>query len=202
MPMPMIKPNQTISETDYLDGEQTSEVKHEYVDGDVYAMAGASKNHERISLNVLTKFAIHLVNSPCEAFGSDMKVRTANGNYRYPDGMVVGENDDDDDYYTESPVILVEVVSRSTRKTDKLIKRLEYINIPSLKEYVLIEQDHVDVTVYRCPTENNQGWVHTDYFLGDEVTFESIGLTLSVAEIYQRVVNQDMTEWRQSQQSA
>lgn len=195
--MPMIKPDEHISETDYLEGEQVSEIKHEYVDGDVYAMAGASKNHERLSLNILTKFAIYLADSPCEPFGSDMKVRTSNGNYRYPDAMVVCENDDDDDYYTRSPLILVEVISRSTRKTDEQIKRLEYINIPSLKEYVLIEQDYVDVTVYR----RSDDWRNTHYFLGDEITFESIGLTLTVEEIYQRVESRDMNEWLESQQN-
>jgi hypothetical protein len=74
-------------------------------------------------------------------------------------------------------------------------------NLPTLKEYVLIEQDYVDGTVYRRPAENDQAWHHTHYFLGDEITFESIGLILNVAEIYQWVVSQDMTEWLERQQA-
>jgi Uma2 family endonuclease len=186
--MAMTKQNDMLDEKEYLDGELISDIKHEYVDGEVHAMAGASKNHDRIAGNVFRKFGNHLENSPCEPFGSDMKVRTPTGSYRYPDCMVVCADDEIDDYYTQSPVILVEVISRSTRKTDLQTKRLEYINIPTLEEYVLIEQDYVQVTVYRL----SDNWRPTYYFLEDEVTFESIELTLPVAEIYHRVVNQDM----------
>lgn len=180
-----------LSEADYLNGEMTSEVKHEYVNGEVFAMAGASKNHDRITGNVFSEFRGHLKGSTCEPFGSDLKVRTPSGSYRYPDCMVVCEDDKEDEYFTNSPVILVEVISRSTRKIDKQIKRLEYINLPSLKEYVVIEQDYVDVTVYR----KSDDWRSTHYFLGDDITFDAIELTLSVADIYDRVENQDMAEW-------
>jgi len=177
----------SISEDEYLDGEKISEIKHEFIDGAVYAMAGASKNHERISLNVSRKFGNHLEDSPCEPFSSDMKVKAGTA-FFYPDVMVVCDNQDTDPYYTEAPVIIVEVLSASTRKTDETIKRRAYQSIPSLKEYVLIEQDIVDVEVCR----RSQGWVSDHYFLGDEVTFEAINLTLSVADIYQRVDNEDM----------
>jgi Uma2 family endonuclease len=194
--MPATKQTEFLSEKEYLDGEMVSDIKHEYVDGEVYAMAGASKNHERIAGNLFGEFRTHLKNSPCEPFGSDLRLRTPTGNYRYPDCMVVCEDDGLDDYYTQSPVIVVEVISRSTRKTDEQIKRLEYINIATLKEYVVIEQDFVDVTVYR----RSDDWRSTHYFLGDDITFESIDLTLPVAEIYHRVVNLDMEEWLQSLQ--
>jgi len=186
-----------ISEAEYLDGEKISEIKHEFIDGAVYAMAGASKNHERISLNVSRKFGNHLENSPCEPFSSDMKVKAGTA-FFYPDVMVVCDNQDTDPYYTEAPVIIVEVLSASTRKTDETIKRRAYQSIPSLKEYVLIEQDIVDVEVCR----RSQGWVSEHYFLGDEVTFESINLTLSVADIYQRVDNDDMRSFLLTQNNA
>lgn len=107
--------------------------------------------------------------------------------------MVVCDDETDDEYYTTSPVIVVEVISRSTRRTDEQIKRLEYINMPSLEEFVLIEQDYVDVAVFR----KSQGWQPTHYFLGEEVLFESIDFSLSVEAIYHRVQNQDMTEFLQ-----
>lgn len=185
-----------LSEEGYLAGEKVSEIKHEYVDGDVYAMAGASKNHERLAGNIYRKFGNHLENSPCEPFASDMKVRTPNASYRYPDCMVVCDDTSGDEYYAATPIILVEVISRSTRKTDEQIKRLEYMNIVTLKEYVLIEQDYVDVTVFR----KSNRWLPTHYFLGEEVTFDSIELTLSVEEIYHRVVNEDMDEWLEGKQ--
>jgi len=188
---------QRISEADYLDGEKISEIKHEFIDGVVYAMAGASKNHERISLNVSRKFGNHLEDSPCEPFSSDLKVKVDSA-FFYPDVMVVCDNQDSDPYYTESPVIIVEVLSAATRKIDETIKRRAYQSIPSLKEYVLIEQDIVDVEVCR----RSQGWVSEHYFLDDEVTFEAIDLTLSVADIYQRVENDDMRSFLPNQNNA
>jgi len=193
--MPSTNQNDQLDEQAYLKGELAAETKHEYVDGQVYAMAGASKNHERISSNIKRKIGNHLEDSKCEIFGSDMKVRTPTGSYRYPDCMVVCDDQTENEYYTESPTILVEVISRSTRKIDEQIKRLEYINIPSLKEYVLIEQDFVDITIYR----HSDYWHPTHYFLGENILFESIGLTLSVEEIYHRVQNQDMDEFLETE---
>jgi Uma2 family endonuclease len=185
-----IKNTDLISVEDYLKGELTSDIKHELIDGCVYAMAGASANHERISVNILSEFRNHLKNSPCEPFGSDMKLRI-NANFFYPDVMVDCLFDNSTPYFTQTPIIIVEVLSKSTRKKDTTLKLLSYINIPSLKEYVLIEQDFVDIEVLR----RSEGWLPKHYFLGDEITFESIGLTLSVEEIYHRVQNDDMVEF-------
>lgn len=192
--MPVNMQKARISETDYLEGEKVSQIKHEYVDGDVYAMAGASKNHENISGNIFRKFGNHLEDSTCVTYHTDIKVRTSAGNYRYPDCMVVCDETNEEEYYSESPIILVEVISRSSRKTDEQTKRLEYINIPSLEEFVLIEQDYVDVAVFR----KSEGWQPTHYFLGDHAMFKSIDLCLSVEAIYHRVINQDMTEFLQA----
>jgi Uma2 family endonuclease len=185
-----IKNTDLISVEDYLKGELSSDIKHELIDGCVYAMAGASANHERISGNIYRKFGDHLEKNPCEPFGSDMKLRI-NSNFFYPDVMVDCLFDDSEPYFTETPTIIVEVLSKSTRRKDTTLKFLSYINIPSLKEYVLIEQDLVDIQVFR----KSEGWLVKHYFLGDEITFESIGLTLSVEEIYHRVQNDDMMEF-------
>ncbi|MFI3219955.1 MAG: Uma2 family endonuclease, partial [Methylococcales bacterium] len=125
-----------------------------------------------------------------EPFGSDMKLRI-NANFFYPDVMVDCLFDNSEPYFTQTPIIIVEVLSKSTRKKDTTLKLLSYINIPSLQEYVLIEQDFVDVQVFR----RNENWLVRHYFLGDEVTFESIGLTLPVEDIYHRVQNDDMLEF-------
>ncbi|MFT4926584.1 MAG: Uma2 family endonuclease, partial [Phenylobacterium sp.] len=87
----------------------------------------------------------------------------------------------------------VEVLSKTTHQTDRTIKRLSYINLPSLLEYVLIEQDFVDIEVMK----KSDGWKSSHYFLGDKVYFESIDLTLSVEEIYHRVHNDNMQAFLQ-----
>ena len=182
-----------LSESDYLEGELISDIKHEFIDGQVFAMADASGNHERISNNILRKFGNHLENEPCEPFGSDMKVKVGT-NYFYPDVLVDCHFDESQPYFATSPVIIVEVLSNSTHQTDRTTKRLSYINLPSLIEYVLIEQDFVDVEVMR----KNDNWKSTHYFLGDTIHFESIDLSLSVEAIYHRVHNDNMRVFLQN----
>jgi Uma2 family endonuclease len=153
-------------------------------------MAGASKNHQRITGNVSREFGNQLKNTPCEPFSSDIKVKVGT-KFFYPDVMVVCKDDTDNDYYTENPVIIVEVLSKSTRRMDETAKKFAYQTLPALKEYVLIEQDFVDVEVCR----RSEGWISRHYFMGDSVTFESVNLTLSVADIYERVENDDVSSF-------
>ncbi|MCK4494561.1 MAG: Uma2 family endonuclease, partial [Methylococcales bacterium] len=142
----------SLSEADYLNGEKISQIKHEFIEGDIYAMAGASRNHNIISANVARQFGNHLAETPCITFTSDMKVRVDH-NFYYPDILVVCDNNEDDDYYTNSPIIIVEVLSKSTRHRDKCAKMDAYRTITTLQEYVLIEQDFVEIQV--CRRKNN-----------------------------------------------
>jgi len=179
-----------VNEEEYLEGEKIAELKHEYVDGHIYAMAGAHSNHNVLSGNVHGEFRNHLKGKPCRAYMSDMKVRIANGSkYYYPDVLV--NCPPVNGYFTETPTIIVEVLSNSTRRIDETEKRLAYMQIETLEEYVLIAQDFVQIEVIR----KSEGWKSAKYFLGDEVIFTSIGLTLSVEEIYDGVDNADMMEW-------
>jgi len=177
-----------LTEQEYLDAERVSEIKHEYFDGEIFAMSGAKANHQRISGNVFSELRHHLKNTPCEAFSSDMKVRADNGKkYFYPD-VVICCNQDGESDFTQSPRLIVEVLSDSTRKFDKDLKRKIYQTIPSLEEYVLIEQDHVEIEISR----KSENWQSSYYFLGDEVRFESIDLMLPILEIYSRVENKEL----------
>lgn len=187
--------NEFISEDDYLKNELHSEIKHEFIDGCVYAMAGASDNHNKISSNVLVelKTALKKKNSACVAYIADMRLKQGS-KYYYPDVMVVCNADNKDKYNKTAPVILVEVLSDSTRKKDLTTKRFYYQNIPSLKEYVLIEQDKAEIQVCR----RKEHWQSRYYYLGDEITFESIGVTISVEDIYYQVDNADVLEYLQS----
>lgn len=187
--MSVAKSHGIISPEQYLKDEQASEIRREYIDGYVYAMSGASKNHRRVSLNIAAKFHSHLQSGPCEANVADARVK-ADTNYFYPDIVVDCDDSDDDSMYANKPTIIVEVLSRSTRHKDKGVKLLSYINMPSLQEYVLIEQEFASVEVLR----RSDGWVPRHYSFGDEIQFESIGLTISVEDIYHRVNNKDVAE--------
>ena len=174
-----------ISVEDYLTGELIAETKHEYIDGRVYAMAGASKNHESIGGNVLAEIRQHLKGTPYRPYGSDVKVKVGHHKFFYPDVMVVCEDKTDNAYYTEYPILLVEVLSKSTRQKDETIKRIAYQSLPSLREYVLIEQDFISVEVCR----RSSGWTSQHYLAGDEVYFESLDFKLATEEIYRWVEN-------------
>ncbi len=181
--------DERLTEVEYLKGEFLSEIKHELIEGYAYAMAGASKNHERISAKLIQHFSNHLDNTPCEPFASDIKVKVWQ-NFFYPDVMVVCDDKLNDDY-TDSPLLIVEVLSKSTRKKDQSSKKRAYQSLSSLQEYVLIEQDFVEIEI--CRRENH--WQSEHYFLGDEVHFKAIDLKLKVEDIYSRVINEEMTHF-------
>lgn len=188
--------NRKIGAEEYLQGELSSDVQHELTDGEAYAMAGVSNNHDQIAGNIYRLLGNFLGDSPCEPFSTDIKVKVGN-NFLYPDAMVVCHEQADNEYYTESPSILVEVLSKSSRRIDETIKRMAYPSIPTLQEYILIEQDFVDIEVCR----RNDGWIPKHCFLGDQCSLESIGLSLSMEEIYHRADNDDVMTYLQEQQT-
>lgn len=188
--MPTVKKTDFITEEEYLAGEEVSEVRHEYIDGEVYAMAGAKASHNLITTNISGEVRNSLKGSPCSTFVSDMKVKVGT-KYFYPDVVIDCSDMDDESVFTESPTVIFEVLSRSTRKRDETIKKINYLNIPTLQEYVLVEQDFVDVEIFR----RSDDWRSTHHFLGEEVTFEFLGISLSVEDIYERTKNEDMLEW-------
>ena len=182
-----------ISPEEYLAGELVSDIKHEYIDGEVYAMTGTSLNHGRIVSNFLVSLHTHLANTPCDVFAADIKIKAQN-NFFYPDLIVDCQNKDGGAYVTESPLIIVEVLSKSTRKLDQTLKRLAYQSLPSLQEYVLIEQDFVDIEVSRRANY----WQPEHYYLGDQLCLASLDLHLSVEAVYTRVQNEDMQAFMQT----
>jgi Uma2 family endonuclease len=179
-----------MSVDEYLEGERLSDIKNELIDGQIFAMADASINHNRICSNVIAEFVNHLKNSTCEPFAADMKVKVGENLY-YPDVIVDCNDNDENEYYRTSPIIIVEVLSKTTYKIDKTLKKREYINLPSLQEYVLIEQDVAAIEVLR----KRANWFPEHYFLGDEITFESINLTLPVEDVYDRVKNENVQDF-------
>jgi Uma2 family endonuclease len=188
--MPLAQSLSHLSIEHYLQGETTSEIKHEYVEGQVYAMVGASINHNRISSNLLTAIAAQLPDA-CEVFTSDLLVKTRVNRFRYPDLVAFCEQQQGNQQFLDNPLLIVEILSKSTRQQDKGIKRTEYLSLPSLQEYMLVEQDFVEVEVLR----RSQGWKSENYYLGDNFKLESINVELSVVDIYRKVDNADMLEY-------
>lgn len=182
---------ESVTEEEYLEGELKSVIRHEYIDGQIYAMAGGSGDHNTISGNVLSELRTRLKGKSCHTFMSDMKVKVGR-DYFYPDVVVDCSFDRSTPYFTDSPVVIVEVLSPSTRRTDKITKFSCYKNIPSLQEYVIIEQDFAYVEVM----SRNRGWAATQYFMGDVVVFESIDVTIPVEEIYYMIENDDVIKYK------
>ena len=185
--MPTSKTRYQISEKEYLIGELDSDIKHEYIDGEVYAMVGAKIEHIRITGNLSRELGNHLKGKACSVFASDLKVKVGD-NYYYPDVVVDCSVLEYGATFTENPVIVVEVLSESTRRVDRTHKKMEYMTLETLMEYVLIEQDICKVEVYR----RRDDWKPTYYTLGENVDFESIDVRVSVEEIYDRIKNNDM----------
>jgi Uma2 family endonuclease len=179
-----------LSEEDYLQGELLADIKHEYIDGQVFATAGASENHNLLSLNMASELRSRLKGTPCRTFMADMKVKVGD-DFFYPDVMVVCQKDDENEYYKNAPVIIVEILSKSTRHFDQTDKRLRCLQIPSLEEYVLIEQDKGEIQVF----SKKDHWRSFYYYLGGEITFSSLEVTVRVEDIYYQVNNEDVLDF-------
>ncbi|EIJ35883.1 Uma2 family endonuclease [Thiothrix nivea] len=156
--------------------------KYEYVDGQVYAMAGASRSHNRIAMKFANLLFNHLEGSLCEVYQSDMKVgiRSLETNrYYYPDVQVSCE-EETDPYYNTSPCLIVEVLSDTTAHKDRTEKLTAYRLFASLQEYVLCSQDTPHIEVYRRATE----WEREIYTVGQSLTLASVGLEVAVDDVY------------------
>lgn len=141
-----------ISVEDYLEGETRSEIKHEYLDGEVVAMGGASARHGLVVTSLGLAIGPHARRKGCQLFIADMKVRvehTGQTYFYYPDIVLACAPDDRETYYRHSPCLLVEVLSPSTERIDRREKLFAYQAIPSLREYLLVDPDKRSVEIYR-----------------------------------------------------
>jgi Uma2 family endonuclease len=184
-----------ISIEDYLQGEKVSQIKHEYIDGEIYAMAGTSKSHNRIIKNILNSLSGHLRGSDCEPFFVDIKVRIKKSNrFYYPDLIVVCGEDGEDEHYTTKPALIIEVLSPSTKLTDRREKMFAYKEIESLKEYVMIDQSSIYAEIYRR-RETGELWDWIEFETGETIEFASVDFKMPMAEIYEGVELQNLKDW-------
>jgi Uma2 family endonuclease len=177
-----------ISVDDYIEGEQVSEVRHEYIGGQVYAMSGGSEAHNMISLNLASALREHFRGQSCKVFMADMKLRLDIADddiFYYPDLLVSCDPSDDAKYYKTKPIALVEVLSPSTERLDRREKFLSYQRLASLEEYVLISQEQMRVTLFQRKNE----W-KPEHFSAPHQRLElpSLDFEQSLAAIYEDVL--------------
>lgn len=177
-----------VSVDEYLAGELASPIKHEYLAGVVYAMAGARNSHNLIATNTIVAVGARLRGRPCRPYNSDTKIRIRlpdQVRFYYPDASVICRSNPSTDSYQDEPVVLFEVLSRQTRRIDEGEKKDAYLTIPSLGVYALVEQDSATVVLFR---RSESGFIREVYSgQGAVLPLPEIGTELPLAEIYDGV---------------
>ncbi len=194
-------PQPLFTEEKYLAFEREADERSEYIDGIIYAMAGESPSHGAISMNLARLVGNHLAGTPCQGFIKDTKVRSGplphnprqtKGLFSYPDLVVVcGPLQHLDEYRDVliNPSIIVEILSDSTEKKDRVTKFQRYQKyLPTLLVYILVSQDQPLIEVYHRDSSQSEAW---QYFFADELTatirIPVIDCTLHLAEVYERL---------------
>ncbi|WP_414513582.1 Uma2 family endonuclease [Nostoc sp. PCC 9305] len=178
--------NILMSAEEYLVWEPTQEERYEYWDGEVVMMSGATRNHNRISLNFSKLLDDALADRTCEVYIVDVKVQVEPGQkYFYPDVVVTCDERDTDPQLVQFPCLIIEVLSPSTEAADRGKKFAKYRQSPTLQEYVLVQVAQPIVEVFR---RNEQGkWVLSEYNLGDILRLESVDVEIAIANLYRQV---------------
>lgn len=178
-----------ISREDYLQGELASEIRHEYVAGNVYAMSGGTLNHQRIAGNFMRLAGNQLAGKRCFPTGSDFKLRVPLGGgeeaFYYPDGMIICVPVPGDALFTDSPSVILEVLSPNTRRIDEVQKFRDYITIPTLGTCILAETDSPFLTLHR---RDGTGF-RRETLSGPNAVLDlpEAGITIPLAELYRDV---------------
>lgn len=170
---------------EYLRFEDSSSERHEFVDGVLYAVVGGTDRHNLIAGNLFVALGNHLPER-CQAFEQSMKLRVMVDraeHYYYPDVMVSCSDTDRAPLFREKPILLVEVISESSERSDRTDKFIVYRSIAELQEYVLIAQDVPQVEIFR----RRNAWQVETFFMNDTITLESVQLAMPVAQLFRRV---------------
>lgn len=183
------QPKTYLTPQEYLAFEREAEYKNEYVDGEIFAMTGASRRHNLITVNISREISRQLRGRPCEAYAGDMRVRIPGRGYTYPDVTVVcGEPQFEDGHLDTllNPTVIVEVLSESTERYDRGRKFSFYRTVESLAEYVLVAQDEYRVEQYTKQADGR--WLLSDHRSPEEVVeLASVECTLALRDVYEKV---------------
>jgi len=176
-----------LSPEEYLEVEKNSPIKHEYIQGQIYAMAGASDAHVTITANLLAMLRNHIRGSGCRVYVADMKARIETLNiFYYPDIMVTCDSRDANfGYFKCYPCLIIEVISSSTEAFDRGDKFIDYQELETLQEYVLISQNRQRVDCFR---RNSQGrWELYSYRENQELELTSVNFSCSLTAVYEDI---------------
>ena len=179
---------------EYLAWESTQEMRHEFCDGEVIAMAGGSRNHNRVSLNFSKILDNALADRSCEVYIADVKVQVQpRRKYFYPDVVVTcDERDRYDAQVVSFPCLIIEVISPSTEGFDRGFKFSQYRSFETLQEYVLVQVEQPIVEVFQ---RNDQGqWVFFEYRIGDQLFLKSVNVEIAVSDIYRQIQFEEKPE--------
>lgn len=173
---------------EYFELEKTSEVRHEFYYGKLIPMSGESKNANRLARFFIELFSLLLRPKGIEILTHDIKTRVKEEKiYRYPDVVFAPISDDDDSHMVKKPIVIVEVLSDSTASTDRDDKLKEYLNIPSLKHYLIVAQDQKTVEMY-TRQENGKDWTYSIFTEdSDVVKISALEISFSMNELYGQV---------------
>lgn len=182
------RPDEFITAAEYLEEESLAETKSEYINGHIYAMAGASRPHSALTRNVGGLLYNQLLDKSYEPFGPDMRVRVSPTRYTYPDLVVACEPIQFDERGDTllNPKVIIEVLSPFTEAYDRGEKFAHYSRLESLTDYILIRQDRIRLEHFRRQ-ENGDWLLHAVEQPEDVLTIDSIGCRLVAAEVYERV---------------
>ena len=165
----------------FLAWEERQDLRHEFDGFQPVAMTGGTLAHASIQRNLAISVGGRLRGKPCDFFGSDMKVLTATTS-RYPDGLVTCTRGSNDSTVSPAPVVIFEVLSRSTASTDHITKNREYASIATVQRYVMLEQERVGATVF---SRSEAGWKGDVLADGAVLAMPEIGIELPLAELYE-----------------
>ena len=185
-----LQPKPSLTAQDYLAWERQQETRHEFFDGEIFAMTGASREHNLVCVNIFASLHTQLRGKPCEVYNNDMRVKVSEtGMYTYPDIVAACAQPQFEDAEVDTllnPVLIIEVLSDSTEQYDRGAKFRHYRTLPSLQDYLLVAQTECRVEHY--VREAGSRWLLTEYGdLNDMIELASVGCRLDLREMYERV---------------
>jgi len=183
-----VQREQWISPEEYLAIDRASpDVKYEYMDGHMYAIAGGSRNHAPIAMNLGTIVDAHLGDGPCRAYSSDVRAKVSESKYLLPDLTVTCSPEDmpgeEDMIY--SPRLVVEVLSPSTELNDRTWKLQNYTAHPTIEEYLLVDSRAMRIEIYR---KEQKKWIYDAFEADDEVELTTLGVHFPIVDTYEDVI--------------